>query len=71
LLHDQWIIDEIKEEIDTHTQKKKKHTKNQPDKNLNRSIPQNEIEAPIVSQKRTVQDLMDSLLNSTFKEELI
>jgi hypothetical protein len=32
---------------------------------LNRSITQNEIEAAIVSQNRKVQDLMDSLLNST------
>jgi hypothetical protein len=34
---------------------------NQEDKNhLNRSITQNQIEAAIVSQKRKVQDLMDS-----------
>jgi hypothetical protein len=32
--------------------------------NLNRSVTQNEIEAAIVSQKRKVCDLMDSLLNS-------
>jgi hypothetical protein len=31
---------------------------------LNRCITQNEIEAAIVSQKRIVQDLMNSLLNS-------
>jgi hypothetical protein len=31
---------------------------------LNRSITQNEIEAAIVSQKRKVQKLIDSLLNS-------
>jgi hypothetical protein len=31
----------------------------------NRSITRKEIEAAIVSQKRNVQDLMDSLLNST------
>jgi hypothetical protein len=33
-------------------------------KHLNGSITQNEIEAAIVSPKRKVQDLMDSLLNS-------
>jgi hypothetical protein len=39
---------------------------NQEDINhLNRSVTHNEIEAAIVSQKRKVQDLMDSLLNST------
>jgi hypothetical protein len=40
---------------------------------LNRSITQNKIEAAIVSQKRKIQDLIDSLLNSyqAFKEELI
>jgi hypothetical protein len=39
---------------------------NQEDSNLlNRSITHNEIEAAIVSQKRKVQDLTDSLLNST------
>jgi hypothetical protein len=39
---------------------------NQEDINhLNRSITHNEIEAAIVSQKRKVQDLKDSLLNST------
>jgi secreted Zn-dependent insulinase-like peptidase len=32
---------------------------------LTRSITQDESEAAIVSQKRKVQDLMDSLLNST------
>jgi hypothetical protein len=32
---------------------------------LNKSITYNEIEAEIVSQKRKVQDLMESLLNST------
>jgi hypothetical protein len=32
---------------------------------LNRSETLNEIEAAIVSQKRKVQDLMNSLLNST------
>jgi hypothetical protein len=38
---------------------------NQDDINhLNRTITQNEVEAAIVSQKRKVQDLMDSLLNS-------
>jgi hypothetical protein len=38
---------------------------NQEDINhLNRSISQDEIVAAIVSQKRKVQDLMDSLLNS-------
>jgi hypothetical protein len=34
-------------------------------KHLNISITSNVIEAAIVSQKRKVQDLMDSLLNST------
>jgi hypothetical protein len=39
---------------------------NQEDINhLNRFITHNEIEAAIVSQKRKVRDLMDSLLNST------
>jgi hypothetical protein len=38
---------------------------NQEDINhLNRSITQIEIEAAIISQKRKLQDLMDSLLNS-------
>jgi secreted Zn-dependent insulinase-like peptidase len=39
---------------------------NQEDINhLNRSITQNEIKVAIVSQERKVQDLTDSLLNST------
>jgi hypothetical protein len=47
---------------------------NQEDINhLNKPITHNEIEAAIVSQKRKVQDLTNSLLNSPrpFKEELI
>jgi NADH/NAD ratio-sensing transcriptional regulator Rex len=36
---------------------------------LNRSITHNEIEAAIVSQKRKVQDLTDSLLNSTISSK--
>jgi glutamyl-tRNA reductase len=54
-------LEEMDKFLDTYGHPKK----NQEDINhLNRSITQNEIEAVIVSHKRKVQDLMDSLLNS-------
>jgi hypothetical protein len=55
------LLEEIDRFLDTYD-----HTKlNQEDINhLNRSTTQNEIEAAIVSQKRKVQDLMPSHLNS-------
>jgi secreted Zn-dependent insulinase-like peptidase len=54
-------LDEMDRFLDTYDHPKL----NQEDINhLNRSITQNETEAAIVSQKRQVQDLMESLLNS-------
>jgi hypothetical protein len=54
-------LEEVDRFLDTYDHPKL----NQEDINhLNRSITQKEIEAAIVSQKRKVQDLMDSLLNS-------
>jgi hypothetical protein len=53
------------EEMDTFLDTYDHPKLNQEDINhLNRFITQNEIEAAIVSQKRKVQDLMGSLLNS-------
>jgi predicted metal-dependent hydrolase len=55
------IIEEMNKFLDTYDHPKlNQEVINQ----LNRSIPWNEIEAEIVSQKRKVQDLMDFLLNS-------
>jgi hypothetical protein len=54
-------LEEVDRFLDTYDHPKQ----NQEDTNhLNKSIMQNEIEAAIVSQKRKVQDLMDSLVNS-------
>jgi hypothetical protein len=54
-------LEEMDRFLDTYDHEKL----NQEDSNhLTGSITQNEIEAAIVSQKRKVQDLMDSLLNS-------
>jgi Trp operon repressor len=54
-------FEEMKRFLETYNQTKQ----NQEDINLlHISITQNEIEAAIISQKRKVQDLMDSLLNA-------
>jgi hypothetical protein len=55
-------LEEIDKSLDTYDHGKL----NQGDINhLNRLVTRNEIEAAIVSQKRKVQNTMDSLLNST------